>query len=415
MAWRRTGGRTQGAGHRGPDRVAQAAQAAEGRRLELAVRVRAGVRGWAAVLTLVSGALVVGAGAAGAEPQEFTAEGSDSVFGLGARQLAMGGTGTATAFDTYALFYNPANLAVIDRPLLTAGRQLDAELRPLSFMGFAMPLQFARDAGWDASFALGRYPRIHAHSDGAFGPEDFESIFLRFLLPGLKGQYDGTIDSKTLVNRLAFGLSAPGVKGLRFGANIDLIDCRTETCGVDTGDTYSVHATAVSFGVSAAWDVSDRWTLGLAVSDLSQGLTVTTITTAPDGSTTRGQVQSAMPWRLALEAAWQAREDLTLALGAQSYRGRYGDYGLEIDTLHLGAEWQAGGPWVLRAGAWAPLRIWSSQFDAPSLIAPAAPTLGLGWRQGPVTADLAVFAHPVNSMHEGVPVISQEFSLTWRF
>lgn len=355
------------------------------------------------------------AAAAGAEERSFTAEGADSVFGLGARQLAMGGTGTSFVEDPYALYYNPANLAGIDRPMASVGRQLDATLRPFSFLGAALPLDFAHDLGFDATLAIGRYPRIHAHATGAFGPDDFESIFLRFLLPGLTGVYDGTIDSKTLVNRLALGVSPESAPWLRFGGNVDLIDCRTGTCGVSAGNTYSVHATAVAFGLSLAVEPAPGWHLGLDYSDLSPGLTITTLTTHQDGSTELGTAQSELPRRLALEASWQMRDDLLLALGAQSYAGRYGDYDLAIQTLHMGAEWQAGGPWLVRAGAWAPLKIASSQFDSPQPIVPIAPTLGVGWRQGPIRADLALFAHPIDSMHQGVPVLSEEFALTMQF
>jgi hypothetical protein len=356
----------------------------------------------------------LGAGWAGADPKTFTAEGTDAVFGLGARYLAMGGTGTATADDTFALYYNPAGLAGIDRPLITLGRQLDATLRPLSFMGFAMPLTFADQLGADASFAIGRYPRIHAHSTGAFGPEDFESIFLRFLLPGIKGTYDGEIDSKTLVNRFALGVQPHGFERLSLGANIDLIDCRTNTCGVKSGETRSVHATAVSFGLSARYRLGERVTLGAMISDVSSGLRTTSIVTNDTGEHI-DHTRSELPMRAALEASWQARDDLLLALGAQSYFGAYGKYSVEIDTLHFGAEWQTGGPWALRAGAWAPLKIYSSQFETPDLLAAVAPTMGVAWRRGAISADLAVFAHPLTSMHEGRPVISEEFSLTLRF
>lgn len=352
--------------------------------------------------------------AARAEPPQFTAEGSDSVFGLGARHIAMGGTGTATADDVHALYYNPANLARIDRPLATFDRQIDARLRPYSLIGFALPLDFSQSLGLRATLALGRYPRIHAHSNGAFGPDDFESIFLRFLLPGLKGTYSGVIDSKTLVNRLALGVAPEATPRLSFGGNVDYIDCRTGTCGVSAGTIYSVHATAVAYGLSISYRPTDRLTLGANYSDLSKGMDITTQVTDDEGSHLE-HGRTTLPRRLGLEAAWTARDNLLLALGAQSYRGTYGDYDLVIDTLHLGAEWHPDGAWVVRAGTWSPLVIESSRFEAPPLLARAAPTLGLGWARGALSADLAVFAHPVDSMHARRPVISEELSLTFRF
>lgn len=365
-------------------------------------------RGSALVLCLVL------AGPLWAEDRTFSAEGADAAFGLGPRYLAMGGTGAATADDVYALYYNPANLGGIDRPMVTLGRQVEAVLRPYSFAGVALPLPFTQAYGFDATLALARYPRIHAHSTGAFGPDDFESVFLRFLLPGLTGDYDGTIDSKTMVNRLALGVTLHDLPWLSLGGNVDMIDCRTGTCGVSAGTVYSVHATAVSYGLSVALRPSDTVTLGLAVSDVSTGLTITSVTTDASGSTT-SILQSQLPWRVGIEAAWQARSDLLLAVGTQSYRGHYGGYDLVIDTLHAGAEWQAGGPWAVRAGAWAPLRIESGQFVTPQVIAKAAPTLGLGWKKAGVAADLAILVHPLDSMHAGRPVVSEEFSLTIQF
>ncbi len=233
----------------------------------------------------LAGALVGPAPAPAQEARSFTAEGTDTVYGLGARHLAMGGTGTATADDTYALYYNPANLAGIDRPLATAGRQLNATLRPYSFVGLAVPLGFARDLGLDATMALGRYPRVHAHSTGAYAADDFESIFLHYLLPNLGEDFDGEIDSKTLVNRLALGFTPLALPGVSLGLNLDVIDCRTNTCGVRTDTVYSVHATAVSHGVSASWRPSDRLTLGAMVADVSPGLNITSVVTDATGST----------------------------------------------------------------------------------------------------------------------------------
>lgn len=353
-----------------------------------------------------------------AQERSFWAEGSDTIFALGPRHIAMGGTGTATADDAFALYYNPANLAWIDRPTVSLGRQIDAELRPYSFAGFAIPLEFARDLGWRVTIGAARYPRVHARSTGPFAETDPESIFLRVLLPGLSGTYDGDIDTKTLVNRFGAGFSPLSNPALSFGLTLDWIDCKTNSCGVHAGsdgfETASVHATALSLGFGVSYRASDRLTLSAAVTDIDTTLTVDAIATDDSGTVERFFTAD-VPRRINIEAAYQLRDDLLLAAGLQSFAGQYGDDPINVTSLHFGAEWQHGAHWQTRYGLWAPIEILigtSSDFELPF---PAAPTIGIGWENGGLSADLAVFAHPIMTFHENAPAVSAEASVSYRF
>jgi len=365
-------------------------------------------------------ATLVALGAAGAHAQgrSFSAEGSDTIMGLGARHVAMGGTGTATANDPHAVFYNPARLAGVDEVIVTGTRQLDATLRPYAFIGATLPINLFSDAGLDLTFGVARYNRVHARSSGAFGAAEFESVFLRLLLPGISGTFDGDIDSKTLVNRFAVGLRHEAVPGLSIGANIDWIDCKTETCGVhgtsNGVESRSVHATALSFGLGASYEVTDRLTLAASLTDINTTLDVTTIVTDAAG-TRPGGFRAKLPRKLNVEAAYAMTDRLLFAAGYQKFWGDYGDYSLNFETAHAGVEWARTDTQTWRAGFWAPLELSTSNglnFAPPF---PLAPTLGMGWRWGAMTTDLALYAHPVMTMHKKVPAVSADLTVSYRF
>ncbi|WP_085527310.1 hypothetical protein [Maritimibacter sp. HL-12] len=358
------------------------------------------------------------AAGAGAQGRSFSAEGSDTIMGLGARHIAMGGTGTATANDPHAVFYNPARLAGVDEVIVTGTRQLDATLRPYSFIGATLPVSMFSDAGLDLTFGVARYNRVHARSSGAFGADEFESIFLRLLLPGISGTFDGDIDSKTLVNRFAVGLRHESVPGLSIGANIDWIDCKTETCGVHgTSNGYesrSVHATALSFGLSASYAVSDRLTIAASMTDINTTLDVTTIVTDAAG-TRPGGFRAKLPRKLNVEAAYAMSDRLLFAAGYQKFWGSYGDYALNFETAHAGVEWARSEAQTWRAGFWAPLELSATNGLNVTPPFPVAPTLGMGWRWGNLTADAALYAHPIMTMHRDAPAVSADLTLSYRF
>ncbi len=353
-----------------------------------------------------------------AQGRSFSAEGSDTIMGVGARHIAMGGTGTATADDPHAVFYNPARLAGIDSVIVSGTRQLDATLRPYTFIGATLPIDLFSDAGLDLTFGVARYNRVHARSSGAFGAGEPESIFLRLLLPGISGTFDGDIDSKTLVNRFAVGLRHEAIPGLSIGANVDWIDCKTETCGVhgtsNGFESRSVHATALSFGLGVSYELTERLTVAASFSDIATTLDVSTIVTDDNGTRASG-FRADLPRKLNIEAAFAMTDRLLFAAGYQKFWGTYGNYALNFETVHAGVEWARSDALTWRAGFWAPLDLSATNglsFNPPF---PLAPTLGMGWRWGAMTTDLALYAHPLMTMHEKAPALSADLTVSYRF
>ncbi|MEJ1998550.1 MAG: hypothetical protein P8X76_10485, partial [Maritimibacter sp.] len=321
-----------------------------------------------------------------AQDRSFTAEGSDAIFAMGARHIAMGGTGTSTADDALAVFYNPARLAGIRQYSFSGTRQLDATLRPYTFIGGTAPLSFLEPLGIEATLGVARYNRVHARSSGAFAENEFESIFLRYLLPGVSGTFDGDIDSKTLVNRFALGARFDDLPGLSIGANVDWIDCKTNTCGMHAGshgyEVRTVHATALSFGVSAAYQVNDRLSLGVNFTDVNTELTVHA-TTDDDLGLRVDDFSVPLPRKLNAELSYRVNDHLLLAAGYQKFWGTYGNFDLNIETAHFGAEYESREGLIWRGGAWMPLDISASNgLNLDVLPFPFAPTIGVGMHEG---------------------------------
>lgn len=358
------------------------------------------------------------AGAAVAQGRSFVAEGTDAVQGVGARSLAMGGTGVATATDPYGIYYNPSLLADIDRPVFSLTRQIDGQLQPYSFVGMAIPLDVFDELGLDVTLGFARYNRIHARSTGAFGAGEPESVFLRYLLPGIKGTFDGDIDSKTLVNRFALGVGFNDIPGLNLGFNLDYIDCETETCGVHSAsngyETRSVKATALSYGISASYEVTDRITVGFAYTDIDTELTVRR--TVTDNAGTRTDFfKTPFPKKVAAEVSWQVSDRWLIALGGKREWGDYGSSSVDFITFHGGVEYAWSDQLTLRAGAWSPFRLQTSHANNIAIPVPLAPTAGFGWNFGDLTADVSIYAHPLMTLHREFPEVSGELTLSYRF
>ena len=367
---------------------------------------------------LISCAALGAAPALAQDDRSFFAEGSDAALGLGARQIAMGGTGAAHAISPYALHYNPALLALIDGPVVAFGRQADATLRPYAFAGVAVPVPGADTFGLRATLAAARYPRIHARSSGAFAESDPESVFLRFLLPGIAGTYDGDIDSKTMVNSFGLGVGPAGHGRWALGLTLNWIDCKTESCGVhansDGVEVASAHATALSFGIGGMVRLGEAVTLAASVTDLGADLSVDVVRT-DDGGTDRLTYSAEVPARANVEVAWAARPDLLFAAGVQSYFGSYGDAPVRITSAHFGAEWAFREGWMARAGALAPLEISTGGSEPLDIPVPFAPTLGVGWEGDHLSLDAAIYAHPIMTFHDARPAITAELGASYRF
>ena len=86
-------------------------------------------------------------------------------------------------------------------------------LRPYTFIGAAVPLHLSDDLGFDVTLGVARYNRVHARSQGAFAATEPESVFLRYLLPGISGDFDGEIDFEDAGEPVCRGRAARGDPG----------------------------------------------------------------------------------------------------------------------------------------------------------------------------------------------------------
>ncbi len=364
--------------------------------------------------------LAIGLGlvlAPAARARTFEAEGADTGAGLGARYIALGGTGVASSDDVYSVYYNPAGLAEASGFELSVSRQLNATLHPVNFVGGAWQLPLGANAGVRATLGAAYYPRIHARASGAFADSDFESVFLRYLLPGISGTFDGDIDTKTKSYRLALGMAPADGAAWSAGVYVEKIDCRSNFCGVHATSngyaTQSTGATATGVGFGLRWRPSVGWTLGASVSDLHTRLTVNSVTT--DAAGTRSQQTSAQfPRKLAGGAAWQLASDTRLFADYEMMKGRYGRSEIDLQLFRLGGEKRIG-VWAWRGGAVVPTRVYSSASGTLKTPFPFSPTLGIGWRGDALKIDFAVYAHAVMSMYKDAISPAADLSLSLAF
>lgn len=352
-----------------------------------------------------------------ATARTFSAEGADAVAGLGARQIAMGGVGVASSRGSYTVYYGAAGLSEAEDTELSYDRELGA-MKPVSFLGLAVPTDFGRNWGFETHLGFGYYPRIYAKATGAFAEDDFESIFLRYLLPGLDGNFDGELLSKTKVYRLAGSVSPADSDDWSVGANVDYIDCKTDFCGStgsSSGQTVAAtEAKAVSFGVSGRYSLSDKLRVAAAVSDIGSDLS-TRVVISDENGTRSAEYNVAFPLKVLIGAQYRYSDALVLATDFDWMLGDYGSNTLDVRILRAGLEYQSGSAFVYRAGLIAPALIESETEANLELPFPFAPTLGVGWSNTDWSVDAALYPHPLESAHTGKPEFHLNLGVTLRF
>ncbi len=352
-----------------------------------------------------------------AHAKSFEAEGADTGAGLGPRYVAMGGSGLAFADDVVAIYYNPAGLVDVQAFELAVSRQLNATLHRINFLGVAWRLPAVDRWGLKATVAASYYPRIHARASGSFDEGNFESLFLRYLLPGISGTFDGDIDTKTKSYRLAFGAAPLADDRWSVGGYAEYIDCRSTFCGVHATSngftTQSTGATALGLGIGVRYRPSAAWTVAASVSDLRTRLTIDS--TISDAAGTRMLSSTAgFPRKIAVGTAWKASDDWLASADYEITKGSYGKSEIDLQVLRGGVE-KRSGVWAYRAGATVPIKIMSTSTGRLHAPFPFAPTVGLGWRNGPVKVDFALYAHAVMSMHKGSPSPAADLGLSFSF
>ena len=367
---------------------------------------------------LTTSMLLVCAAQAAWSAQTFQAEGADTGAGLGPRYVAQGGVGVANSDDVYAIFYNPAGLAAAQGFELSVSRQLNAQLHPINFLGAAWRLPIDEQRwGVQATVAAAYYPRIHARASGAFGEGDFESLFLRYLLPGISGTFDGDIDTKTKSYRAALGVAPVGNGRWSLGAYLERIDCKSTFCGVHAQSngftTQSTGAKALGVGLGVRYRATPQWTWAASISDVHTRLNVESVTTDAAGTRVK-TTEAQFPRKISVAAAWQAAPNLALAADFERTQGRYGSSEMDLQVLRVGAERRTGF-WAWRGGAMVPVKIYSSMSGTLHAPFPVSPTIGLGWRQGALQIDMALYAHAVMSMHKDGISPAADLSLSIHF
>ena len=164
-------------------------------------------------------------------------------MGVGARAMALGGAVVARTDDVYSVYWNPAGLVEADAFQISAARQLNADLIAVNFAGLVLNADRLRAGGMKAALALSWMTRLHVEAEGHFGPQDLETVFLRFALPSLPDDFDGHIESKTRDFRLSLALSPGSAPRWSLGATVSRIHCRTDFCG-GTADDPGNHKVA---------------------------------------------------------------------------------------------------------------------------------------------------------------------------
>ncbi|THB72041.1 MAG: hypothetical protein D6B28_06360 [Gammaproteobacteria bacterium] len=350
----------------------------------------------------------------------FYAEGSDLMLGVGARNIALAGAVTAGTGDVYSAYWNPAGLAKIENTQITISNKPSYDLIPVNYLAAASSTDNILDTGWNLSYAFAFIPRLHIYGNGTFRDDEFESIFMRYALPELAGDFTGELESKTKDYRFAFGLTSQNYPELRVGFSIGYVDCGTDYCGVtaDAPGNYTVTstgATAFAFNYGMQYDYSQSIVLGLNMNDISTDLDVEVLETDNSGTTTN-IYHIEFPREIVLGVLWHYSDSIDVSADYRHLSGKYGDYEIKFRTARIGLEWKR--PWKdidIQTGLLIPIEITSDKTE--SLDAPyfGAPSFGISWNIDDFKLDSALFFDPVASYQADAPRATLELSVSYQF
>lgn len=353
-----------------------------------------------------------------AQTRVFRAGGSDLLMGLGAANKAVAGAVVASTRDLYSVYWNPAGLAGIEGFQIGASTAFRTEVYDVDFVGIAFGTDLLAPLGLKTGVALAYFPRLHVESEGQFDPDDFESLFIRFTLPFLPDDFDGTISSKTREVRLGIGVAPEEGGRWRVGFGVGYIDCTTLSCGVrasDPGNYFATTTLAYSWGFygGVQFDLGERFTLGFIFRDPFTELDVEIITEDVDGTRTEF-FDVEFPKDLALGVEWRKSSNLTFYGTVQRLAGKYGVNSIDISLLRSGVT-LAAGEWDLAAGLMLQLRIAGTHFADLREEAPFLPTLGIGRSIGSLHLFLAVYPDPAMTAHFNRPYMNLDLTVRLSF
>lgn len=353
-----------------------------------------------------------------AHARTFQAEGSDLMMGVGAENIALAGAVVASTDDVYASFWNPAGLSQLNGFSGSYAKQLNAKLIPNNFIGIASSSSLLHAYGLDSGFAFAFIPRLHIKASGTFRDDEFESILIRYALPGLPSNFTGNMESKTKDHRFSFGIAPSKNAKWRFGMALSYIECGTSFCGVfaeDPGNyTFaSANASAWAVHMGAKYHYSKNMTFAFNLKDFNTTLDVETVITDNEG--TRTQIFHAkLPRDFSFGITWQYAPHIQLSTNLQYMFGRYGNYDIDFRFWRNGLSYQAG-DWSYRGGVLVPLRLQSDRISEIDPPAPFMPTMGFGWTNKHINIDLALYAHPVMSQQQNSPYPAADVSISAHF
>lgn len=348
----------------------------------------------------------------------FFGEGSDTMMGIGGRYIGLAGAGAAVSDDIYSLYFNPAGLAAIEGAEVSVARQVNSELLPANFAGAAIGFPLLERFGLSTVVAAGYIPRLHMYANGAFAADDLESVFLRYALPGMSGDFDGQITSKTKDYRVAVAFSPKASGRWALGLSIGKVDCATFFCGVtaegaDGFKIISTEATAYTINLGARYKVSNNISFGISVKDVNTTLDVE-VEITDDNGTRNAVFKSSFPTDLTLGALWNYNDTLDFAADYQTMFGQYGSYDIDVRMLRLGAEKRFGNI-STRAGLVVPINISSSYLPEIILPFPVAPTVGFGWNNDQLDVNIAIYGHPLMSYSQNRIYLASDISISYKF
>lgn len=342
-------------------------------------------------------------------------------MGVGAEAIALGGAVCAGTNSIYSIYWNPAGLAELEENQISLSGQLNAKILPVNFAGAAFPVSWLNFAGLKSTIALSWIPRLHVKSSGAYTSNDLESMFLRFAMPDLPGNFDGTIESKTKDYRLSWAITPISNPRWSLGLTVSRIECGTKFCGVTADDPgnykiKSTNATAIAVNVGGKFFYSDDLVFGFNIKDISTTLNVGIVTINQNGSMEHQTVETSFPRDITIGMLWRYRPDLNLSLDLQSLYGSYGRYKVDFRIARSSIEYVRG-PLHYRFGLIVPLMLKTDKIvDYKSKLPfPAGPTAGIGWQGKRFNVDMALYAQPLMSAQRKRLYPAVDISLTAKF
>lgn len=338
-------------------------------------------------------------------------------MGVGAQEIARSGASVARTKDSYAIFWNPAGLSEIKSKEISLSSQVDGSLSPLNFFGVAYAIPFER-LGIKVAVAFAYIPRLYMEASGKYYEDDFESIFLRYTLPGLSGNFDGTVKSKTDEFKLAIAVAPIRNPFWSIGASAGYINCATTFAGVTMEDpgnfqNISTVATTISYGLGAKIYASESLTLGVNVKNLDAELAVA-VDRVDDSGYAHKSYEVGFPLDATLGMDWQYSDEIDLAMDFQRVFGTYGNYTIDFQILRFGTT-LSDDTLDYHLGLIAPVKLQSSKIEEINLASPVAPTAGLGWHNSYIDLSLAFYFHPIMTLYEGRPSPSLDISIAHKF